>query len=194
MTTFRKNIFSDEFNGRFENGYLSFLSYKQFKSLDSFLENHEMNLFIKLHPMDSLNNDESLLLINRHCKNIRIATNNNGMLKDNMYVILPSSYALITDYSSIYFDYLLLEKPIGLINYDKEEYKQNRGFIGEVASQMDGFIINNYGTLCDFISSLTDENEIRVLKKIAKQQRKVFQTYDESPNNTEKLLEILNIR
>ncbi len=35
---------------------------------------------------------------------------------------------LITDYSSIYFDYLLCDKPIGLVWEDVEDYKKNPGF------------------------------------------------------------------
>jgi CDP-glycerol glycerophosphotransferase len=38
---------------------------------------------------------------------------------------------LITDYSSIYFDYLLVNKPSVFIMYDKATYEQKRGFLFE---------------------------------------------------------------
>ena len=34
---------------------------------------------------------------------------------------------LVTDYSSIYIDYLLTEKPIVFLPYDKEQYLEGRG-------------------------------------------------------------------
>ena len=43
--------------------------------------------------------------------------------------MLGSSDALITDYSSVYFDYLLLDKPIGFTVDDMELYIKDRGFI-----------------------------------------------------------------
>ena len=38
------------------------------------------------------------------------------------YVFLKMADVLITDYSSIYFDYLLLDRPIIFFAYDLEEY------------------------------------------------------------------------
>lgn len=40
------------------------------------------------------------------------------------YVVLKHSDVLITDYSSIYFDFLLVDKPILFFDYDREEYEK----------------------------------------------------------------------
>lgn len=50
--------------------------------------------------------------------------NKNGI---ENYAILRSSDALITDYSSVYFDYLALDRPIALIWDDIDEYIANEG-------------------------------------------------------------------
>lgn len=42
--------------------------------------------------------------------------------------LLKETALLITDYSSIYIDYLLLQRPMVFLPYDKEEYQQERGF------------------------------------------------------------------
>jgi CDP-glycerol glycerophosphotransferase (TagB/SpsB family) len=44
------------------------------------------------------------------------------------YAFVAGCDGLITDYSSIYFDYLLTDKPIGLVWEDIEEYRENPGF------------------------------------------------------------------
>ena len=44
------------------------------------------------------------------------------------YAFLGSSDGLITDYSSVFYDYLLLDKPIGLAIQDIEEYRRCPGF------------------------------------------------------------------
>ncbi|MCP4148917.1 MAG: hypothetical protein GY757_14315, partial [bacterium] len=50
----------------------------------------------------------------------------------DIYPFLPQVDLLITDYSSIYFDYLLLERPIVFFPYDLETYiTQERGLIFE---------------------------------------------------------------
>ena len=44
------------------------------------------------------------------------------------YQFIGNCDALITDYSSVYFDYLLCDKPIAVVWSDIEEYKRNPGF------------------------------------------------------------------
>lgn len=48
-----------------------------------------------------------------------------------MYEFLPCTDALISDYSSVAIDYLLIDKPIGFTLDDYESYKQTRGFVFE---------------------------------------------------------------
>ena len=48
------------------------------------------------------------------------------------YGFVAGCDALITDYSSIYYDYLLCDRPIGLVWEDVEEYRANPGFAVEL--------------------------------------------------------------
>ncbi|MFR1380466.1 MAG: CDP-glycerol glycerophosphotransferase family protein, partial [Clostridium neonatale] len=48
--------------------------------------------------------------------------------KINLYSLFNETDALLTDYSSVNFDYLLLNKPIGYVIDDFENYKNRPGF------------------------------------------------------------------
>lgn len=82
-------------------------------------------LLIKLHFCHT---KESLLLKEiKHYSNIIII--NDNMIEQDIYNILRLTDLLITDYSSIYFDYLLLDKPMIFAPFDIETYiKSDREF------------------------------------------------------------------
>ena len=62
---------------------------------------------------------------------------------------------LITDYSSVYFDYLLLDKPLIFLDGDIEEYSKNRGFLLEpVDFWRPGEIVVNYSDFKKAINSI----------------------------------------
>jgi len=48
-----------------------------------------------------------------------------------LYDILPAVDVLVTDYSSVYFDYLLLNRPVVFYIPDLEKYRETRGFLLE---------------------------------------------------------------
>jgi len=48
---------------------------------------------------------------------------------NDVNVILPEVDILVTDYSSLYIDYLLLDRPCIFVPYDLEEYKRKRGLL-----------------------------------------------------------------
>ena len=58
--------------------------------------------------------------------------------KISSYQFVGNCDALITDYSSIYFDYLLCDKPIGAAWKDIDEYRENPGFCIDIDYYMKG--------------------------------------------------------
>lgn len=88
--------------------------------LNSFLENHKIILFIRMHQSEIQN-------LTTFEKSKRIQFINDDKVKDIME-ILNIFDLLVTDYSSIYIDYLLSHKPIIFLPYDKKKYSNKRGF------------------------------------------------------------------
>ena len=73
------------------------------------------------------------------------------------YQFVASCDALLTDYSSIYFDYTLCDKPIGLIWEDYADYENNPGFALDMEYYMKGGVkIYNAEEFCSFIKDVAD--------------------------------------
>lgn len=75
--------------------------------------------------------------------------------KISSYEFVGSCDALITDYSSIYFDFLLCKKPVAVIWEDIDDYRQNPGFAIDPEFYMKGaHKIYNLSDFEEFIDSL----------------------------------------
>ena len=75
----------------------------------------------------------------------------------DLYALLGQADGLITDYSSVYFDYLLLNRPIGFTVDDMEEYMKNRGFVvDDPRPLMPGQFLNTPEDFCGFLSDLLE--------------------------------------
>lgn len=68
--------------------------------------------------------------------------NKNNLQRMNTSELMVISDVLITDYSSVFFDYLLFDKPIIFYAPDFDEYKEGRGFYLDYSS-LPGTIIKN---------------------------------------------------
>ncbi|MBR3241278.1 MAG: CDP-glycerol glycerophosphotransferase family protein [Parasporobacterium sp.] len=72
--------------------------------------------------------------------------------KITSYELLNSSDALITDYSSVYFDYTLCDKPIAVVWEDYKEYKEFPGFAIDTDKYMKGAVkVFTIDDLCKFV-------------------------------------------
>jgi len=75
-------------------------------------------------------------------------------------ILLLCSDILITDYSSIFYDYLLLNRPILFIPYDIREYEKRNGkFNSDYFNHTPGHKIMNQNYLIDILSKLLKGND-----------------------------------
>lgn len=121
--------------------------------LNGKLEENKVVIVIKPHPSQDLSSFNV-----KNFSNIKVLTNDILFEKNiQLYDILGETDALITDYSSVYFDYLLLDKPIGLTCDDIDTYHAKVGFSfdnypnNSFKENIKGFYINNIDEFCFFI-------------------------------------------
>lgn len=74
----------------------------------------------------------------------------------DIYPILPFTDCLITDYSSIYSEYMLMSKEVIIFEYDKKSMNENRGLPPYFEEKTPGVRIYYFSQLLDLIRSNTD--------------------------------------
>ena len=97
-----------------------------YEKFNEFLEEHNLICVSKVHHGEEIS--VTLKTKNRSYKNIWFI-NNDDLDKNNLdlYEILGAGDILITDYSTVYNDFLFMNKPIIFANPDIEQYRENRG-------------------------------------------------------------------
>ena len=77
-----------------------------------------------------------------------------------LYKFLGTTSALITDYSSVFLDYYLLDRPVAFTINDYEEYKEKRGFVfDDIKSLMAGPTVSNLDDLLAFLNSVMNSED-----------------------------------
>lgn len=187
MPTFRKsndNKYSDGVSTQTSLPVLS--TFDEYNQFNEFLKKKNVLLVIKVH-----NYSTGLTISN--LSNIKIISNSDLAEKNTeLYDLIKDFDALVTDYSSVYFDYLLTDKPIGFTVDDYETYMENRGFIFENAlDYMPGMHIYNYDELEAFIGNVVDGND-----DYAEQRKKINDLSNkyQDGNVSRRLLESVGIR
>jgi len=105
-------------------------------------------------------------------------------IKD-IYPLLLFSDVLITDYSSIYFDYLLLEKPIILFPFDIEDYEsQSRELAFDYDDMMVGSRVNSFQEL---LTTIEDKSYEKYLPLLIEHKNKIW-----CDNSFETLIETIS--
>lgn len=116
LPTYRNNAYLDK-NGR-KIYPLNIDSEEEFDEFDKFLGKNKIYFLSKFH----FAGNSCLIDEKKNFKNLPMDL--------DVYPILKCTDILITDYSSIYADFLFLDKPVIFYPYDLDKYKnQDKGFI-----------------------------------------------------------------
>lgn len=151
MPTFRRNKSTGRSYGSYNDLGVPLLETAQaFKLLNQYLVENNVELIIKLHPAE----DTAGMELHSY-SNIMFISDKE--LKEHgltAYKLLADSDALLTDYSSVYYDYLLVDKPIGLVTDNLDEFTEKIGFYyGDYKSFIKGTYIE---TIDEFLSFVRD--------------------------------------
>jgi CDP-glycerol glycerophosphotransferase (TagB/SpsB family) len=135
---------------------ISILSRNDIEKLNEKLKHNNIRLIIKLHPL------QEATIEKKEYSNI-LMINQRDLEDMNMtvYSILRNADGLITDYSSVFFDYLMLDRPIAFTVDDIDQYKNQRGFIFDNPYEyMPGMKIKNYIDVEMFINDISNDEDL----------------------------------
>ncbi|MBJ6361620.1 CDP-glycerol glycerophosphotransferase family protein, partial [Paenibacillus sp. GCM10012307] len=147
MPTFRKskmNNFNDS------NSEFPILNGNNINEFNNFLASENILVILKLHPAQN-----NVGFLSSSFSNIKIYINEDLDKREiELYQLLGEADCLLTDYSSVYFDFLLTDKQIGFVIDDISDYTDMRGFVVEnILEIMPGEKISNYEEMKVFINN-----------------------------------------
>lgn len=189
MPTYRDIVNTDqEIEDKRSANYFGFLEFN-FDLFNDFIKKNNLLFILKLHPNEekvffekysNLVNDNIILLKGEDL----------GKEKMDLYKILNAVDLIITDYSSVYFDYLLLDRPMIFIPIDIEEYRKTRGILLEPYDfwTPGSKCINQDALQKEIVKSLNDDQEY--YKEERRIIRNIIHKYQDG-NSTERVMKLI---
>lgn len=147
------------FRDNYQLNYFESLNIEKFKKL---LNKYNIVFYYKLHPLDK---EVSLIESERI---VRLSAN------EDLYKLLGKTDILITDYSSVYFDFLLINRPIIFSPFDLERYLKVRELYYDYDAVTPGKKCYNWDMIMEEIKNILSgkddyfKNRISVYKKFNK--------------------------
>lgn len=133
LPTFRKHVKAkrDVHSEKYESMGIPLIYNKEMLlECNDFLKEKNLHIIYKPHPVQDVTNLKKVQLSNIHIINDETLFD----LDLQLYQVIAESKALISDYSSVYYDYLLLDRPIATTIDDMNQWKQGEGFAYDVES------------------------------------------------------------
>ena len=149
LPTFRNNIKSAYYDSNID---FPLIDGSALRNLDKDLGRLGINLIIKLHPLQ-----RQVDFLQGTYKNIYlINTEDFHNRRCEFYEFIGMADAMLSDYSSVAIDYMLLDRPIGYVIDDIDEYNSRRGFhVDNPLAFMPGHHIDSYDSLISFLADVS---------------------------------------
>lgn len=125
-----------------------------FERLDAFLADHDAAMLVKFHPFEDPEIDAE-----------RFDRLHFLPPEFDIYPAFREVDALVTDYSSVYFDFLLLDRPVVFYAYDRESYEENPGFYLDYDEVTSGPVAETFDELLDTLDGVLTEPDTDVSER-----------------------------
>lgn len=162
-----------------------FFDVMDMKIFDKYLMDNNIIFLCKLHPKSKI---KDMFNANHYENIINVSTD------IDCYTILGMADMLITDYSSVYTDYMLLNRPVIAFDYDEKEYiTDSRGYFIKQDEYMPEMKAENMEQLMEMMKEIL-VNDSRSSERLLSRKR-MFDTTngDASKRLVEDIITICNI-
>lgn len=174
----------------FRDSETRFFDVMDMERFQEYLAEENMLFCVKLHPKSKLRREFDMLA-KKGFENVLVVD-----ADSDPYVLLKITDVLVTDYSSVYFDFLLLDRPIVFFDYDREEYiSQSRELYFDYEKMTPGEKAETTEGLVEALRAAVHPSEEYNRKYAEQRQRvreKVFDTPEEmaSPKLVEEIKKV----
>ena len=171
LPTYRNHTTSGNVENKLKYGLSCINTQEELFKVNNALKKANVMLFIKFHPAEKTGVLEEMALSNICILKDEVLIKENASL----YQIFNEVDALITDYSSVYFDFCLTKKNVGLAISDIEDYiKENGNFQMKYKDAVVGSYMYNNKDLLEFVNDVANDRD-----KTYKERMKVVKKYDD---------------
>lgn len=160
LPTFRqhKNDKSKQMEVKYPFGMPEVQTIDELKELNQILSEQGLTMLYRPHPVQDVSEFEKQSFSSIVLANDEFLQKNNI----NLYELMTGAKAMITDYSSVYFDFLLTGKPIALTLGDcKEYFSSYQCAFEDFENEVKGYQVRSFEELCQFIEKLSEEGFLK---------------------------------
>lgn len=187
LPTMRKGLKTE--GEQFEKNIFNYDDYDA-DAIDRFLEKENAYIFAKVHFADNefyqqenFKLPKRLVFLNTEKLNYHFLT---------IYHIMAAFDVLLTDYSSVYVDFLLLNRPIIFSCPDMDVYKKDRGFvIDDPAILMPGAIVKKQENLLSNLKDIFSGKDLYKNERL--QKMPIFHRYVDSKSSERLFQEMMKV-
>ncbi len=136
-----------------------FFPFEDFNSeqLKGFLEKNNYLLLLRPHRNEFNKYPELVEFLSKLSESsemIKLCTHD---IFPDVNILLPFTDVLVSDYSALYHDFLLLDRPILFVPYDHDDFKKQNGFLYDYYKYLPGPNIGSFEMFCQELENVSND-------------------------------------